>query len=403
LAVDTSIYGIGFVLSQEDEKGNRVPARYGSLPLSEVESRYSQSKLELYGLFRALKHYSIHLIGVKNLIVEVDAASIRGMLKRPDLSPSAAMNRWIQGILMFHFKLVHVAGKKHKAPDALSRRRFTEEENHLDPDPDGWVDDIALMAKATRVNNQVRRVVLVHTIRQEDKELESILRYLVTLEAPKFPTAKALRRFILKSNKFFIAGAAMYRKRNDGPPQKIIFDIPRRQEIVEEIHEDTGHRGQWAVQTATQLRFYWPRMREDIQYIVTSCHICQTRSTKKMHIPVTVSQPRALFEKVHVDVMRMPPARGMNWIVLCRDDSSGVTEGRALPKDTSKQLAVFFREQILLRYGAIGEVVTDNGPSLQGAFERLTKEFNVRQSRSRHTTHKQTEWSNEPTLPSRKL
>lgn len=98
-----------------------------------------------------------------------------------------------------------------------------------------------------------------------------------------------------------------------------------------------------------------------------------------MHIPVTVSQPAALFEKVHVDVMKMPPARGMNWIVLCRDDSSGVTEGRALPRDTSKHLAAFFREQILYRYGAIREVVTDNGPSLHGAFERLTKEFNVHQ------------------------
>lgn len=57
LSVDSSIHGIGFVLSQENEQGKRVPARYGSLPLSEAESRYAQSKLELYGLFRALKHY----------------------------------------------------------------------------------------------------------------------------------------------------------------------------------------------------------------------------------------------------------------------------------------------------------------------------------------------------------
>jgi hypothetical protein len=81
-----------------------------------------------------------------------------------------------------------------------------------------------------------------------------------------------------------------------------------------------------------------------------------------MHTPVTISQPNALFEKVHVDVMKMPSAQGMNWIVLCRDDPSGATEGRALPKDTSRHLAAFFREQILYRYGAIQEVITDNGP-----------------------------------------
>ena len=42
------------------------------------------------------------------------------MLKNPDITPSAAVNRWIIGILSFHFVLVHVPGSKH-GPDGLSR------------------------------------------------------------------------------------------------------------------------------------------------------------------------------------------------------------------------------------------------------------------------------------------
>ena len=221
LSVDSSIHGIGFVLSQENESGKRVPARYGSLPLTSVEARYGQSKLELYGLFRALKHYCLYLVGVKNLIVEVDAASIKGMLNNPDLQASATINRWIQGILMFHFKLEHVPGYKHKAPDALSRRRFSENENLPETDPDGWVDDIALLSTAVRSETKTKRVGLAQGTRPEDRELESILRYLVTLKAPKFNNPKDLRRFVLKTNKFFVSGNAMYRKRNDGPPQKV--------------------------------------------------------------------------------------------------------------------------------------------------------------------------------------
>lgn len=122
LSVDSSIHGIGFVLSQEDEKGRRVPARYGSLPLSPVESRYAQSKLELYGLFHALKEYKLHLVGIKNLIIKVDAACIPGMLKNPTIQADDAVNRWIAGIRLFRYqKMVHVPGHKHKAPDALSR------------------------------------------------------------------------------------------------------------------------------------------------------------------------------------------------------------------------------------------------------------------------------------------
>ncbi|ETW80785.1 hypothetical protein HETIRDRAFT_452291 [Heterobasidion irregulare TC 32-1] len=65
-------------------------------------------KLELYGLFCALQLLKMYLIGVQNLIVEVDAHYIKGMLTNPDLEPSTSINRWIVSILTFHFTLVHV-------------------------------------------------------------------------------------------------------------------------------------------------------------------------------------------------------------------------------------------------------------------------------------------------------
>ena len=122
LSVDSSIIAVGFILSQLDEQGRKRPARYGSIPMNEREARYSQPKLELYGLFRALRAYRLYLVGVKRLIVEVDAKYIKGMLNEPDLQPNATLNRWIQGILLFDFELVHVPAEKHKGPDALSRR-----------------------------------------------------------------------------------------------------------------------------------------------------------------------------------------------------------------------------------------------------------------------------------------
>ena len=120
--MDTSYIAIGFILSQRDDQGRKRPARYGSIPLNEREARYSQPKLELYGLFRALRAFRLHLVGVKHLQVEVDAKYIKGMLNEPDLQPNASINRWIQGILLFDFELMHVPADKHKGPDALSRK-----------------------------------------------------------------------------------------------------------------------------------------------------------------------------------------------------------------------------------------------------------------------------------------
>ena len=44
--------------------------------MSKVESWYSQPKLELFGLYRALRQYRLYIIGIKNLYVEVDAKYI---------------------------------------------------------------------------------------------------------------------------------------------------------------------------------------------------------------------------------------------------------------------------------------------------------------------------------------
>ena len=51
LAVDTSVIVVGFILSQEKEDGKHYLNCFGSISLMSIESRYSQAKLKLYGLF----------------------------------------------------------------------------------------------------------------------------------------------------------------------------------------------------------------------------------------------------------------------------------------------------------------------------------------------------------------
>src|ERR1700677_2834241 len=98
-----------------------------------------------FGLYRALCSWRIYIIGIKTLHVEVDALYIKGMLNEPDLQPNATINHWIQGILMFDFKLIHVPATRFLGPDALSRRPLAEGEEAV-PDDDEWLDNIALFS-----------------------------------------------------------------------------------------------------------------------------------------------------------------------------------------------------------------------------------------------------------------
>jgi len=146
VAVDTSPIAVGFYLAQADpdEPKKRFFARFGSITLNERECRFSQPKLKLYGLFHALRALKMYIIGVRNLVVEVDCRSIKGMLDNPNLAPNASMNRWIIAIRMFHFELVHVPGILH-GPDGLSRRPSQPDDAPDEEDGEefeDWIDQV---------------------------------------------------------------------------------------------------------------------------------------------------------------------------------------------------------------------------------------------------------------------
>jgi hypothetical protein len=398
LAVDTSKSAVGIVLLQIDESGKRRPARYGSIPLNSVEANYSQPKLELYGLYRALRAYRLHLVGVKKLIVEVDAKYIKGMLNAPDLIPNAAMNRWIQGIMMFDFVLKHVPGKTHLAADALSRRPLGEGERVIE-DEDDWLDNISLYTGAPDVPGEVFNFQYLSQVHPQyspeslpsfyfvatvrlDEDLRIIYKFLTTLEAPSHNNVQDQRRFIRKATQFFVRDGKMWKRRKGSSPLLVILDHARRLAILTQAHEGLGHRGEQSVFETVRERYFWPHLRQDIHCHVRSCHQCQIRSTVKMKIPITVSAPATIFTKIYVDVMDMTESiQGHKYIVCARDDLSRATECRALVKNDSISLMRFFWEQVYCRYGAIGEVVTDNGPEVKGAFAELLRRLNIPQVR----------------------
>jgi transposase InsO family protein len=59
----------------------------------------------------------------------------------------------------------------------------------------------------------------------------------------------------------------------------------------------------------------------------------------------------------------------------------GTCEAKPLRKANSKSLATFFWENIFCRYGAPQKVITDNGPEVQDAFDKLLKRLEIPQIR----------------------
>jgi len=62
------------------------------------------------------------------------------MLNNPDIQPGAMVNRWIVGIKLFQFELVHVPGRLHTGPDGLSWHAISPNDPVEEDNVDDWLN-----------------------------------------------------------------------------------------------------------------------------------------------------------------------------------------------------------------------------------------------------------------------
>ena len=182
----------------------------------------------------------------------MDAKYIKGMINNPDIQPNATINRWIAGILLFDFKLVHVPGKQHGGPDGLSRRLNTEEEEE-DEEPEGshehWIDDMYCFAQEGNEGegeNPIAPIPYSEEDRQLDQKLEKVRQYLEGINAPQETSEEEIRKFVRYASNFFVTEGRMYRKHKLGHHQTVPKPTKRYQ-LIRQAHDEMGHKGTYSV------------------------------------------------------------------------------------------------------------------------------------------------------------
>ena len=363
LAVDTSYIVVGFHLCQcdRDDPRKRYYARFGSITLNDREACFSQPKLELYGLYRALRSQKLYLIGIHNIVIEVDTQYIKGMLANADSEPSTSINRWILAILTFHFTLVHVPGTFH-GPDSLSRRRPQPgDQEEPDDDFDDWVDRVhGLMhminnrtlrthkddiTTAAFITNKVDStdvpipeddspvtyadVPLTVAAQLADDRLLLVQRWLDTLQRPADLSDSDFTTFVRYAMSFFLRSGKLWHKDLQGC-HRIVAEPSARLTILRASHDEVGHKGFYATNVLISLWFWWPLMCADIHWFVRTCRPCQLRQIRNVLIPPIVATPAPLFGKMYIDTMHMPKSGGFRYIIQGRCSLSHFVECRML-------------------------------------------------------------------------
>ena len=179
---------------------------------------------------------------------------------------------------------------------------------------------------------------------------------------------------------FFVKASKLWRKDPQGF-HKIVAATSSRVKILYDAHDGVGHKGFYATNALISQRFWWPCMKADIAWFVKTCRICQQRQTRNILIPPVVATPAPLFSRIYIDTMHMPKLGGFKYLVQGRCSLSHFPEFRKLRAETAVTLGDWLFEDVICRWGALSEIITDNGQAFIKAVAYLAKKYHIRHVR----------------------
>ncbi|GBN96200.1 Transposon Ty3-G Gag-Pol polyprotein [Araneus ventricosus] len=234
----------------------------------------------------------------KEFILDTDASNegtgavpAKNNLQKICREPEGQIARWIQTLQEYDFEIQHGKGTSHGNADVLSRRPCKESCKHCTNAEKkfGMETDISvkvLTTEDTWSSSEVQKAQL------EDLAIRPILeKKLNSEDRPSWqeiaPESPAKKRYWAFWDSLHLKDGVLYRKweSDDGISCRwqLILPKSRIQEVLRETHDSAsgGHFGVMKTLNKTRERFYWDRLRADVEKWCRECHACESRKGPK--------------------------------------------------------------------------------------------------------------------------
>ena len=118
------LHGFGALLIQKEEDGKPRLIEAHSQSITDTQSRYSATELEMAGLYIAIKAFHHYLAGAPDFTAVVDHSALVGIFQKDLMSiENTRLLRFREKLLAYPgMKVLWQAGVRHQMADALSRR-----------------------------------------------------------------------------------------------------------------------------------------------------------------------------------------------------------------------------------------------------------------------------------------
>ena len=424
---DASNFAVAGIISQQDQFGNWRPVAFWSRKMIPAEQNYEthdQELLAIVALFQQWRHYcegAAHPIEVWS-----DHNNLRGFMKQKQLNSRQA--RWALKLAAYDFEIFHQAGKTNPAdgpsrrpdyegvsewntrllptlqnklaltseiPVALSEREGSEDV--LDVASLGVAEDRTLsrnrreileylgpMFQLAGVQVIIPRREVRATPESPYEESQRPMKTLIKELQAKDDWTKKIRseheepghRQRGRVNKWQFDSEGLLRRNGC---LYIPGDQAVREELISRNHDDplAGHFGTDKTLELIQRKYYWPACGEQVRNYVKTCDVCQ-RTKVPRHKPYgelkSLPATNIPWKEITMDFVTGLPSskrRGVVYDSILVVVDRCTKMARYIPvttKITAVELAETFFEEIVLRYGVPGGIVSDRGSVFTSAF-----------------------------------
>ena len=408
---DASKRQLGAVITQ-----NNRPIAFFSRKLSEAQSKYSVTELELLAMVECLKEFKGMLWGQK-ITIHTDHVN----LMRDALGLSSdRVYRWRLLLEEYAPKIVYIKGEVNTVADAISRLEYNPE---INPDRKCFYSDktkkylffgesavstdhrcmaiTKLLVDYTNVSDEKSNTSHINDVFANRSEEEEYYPLTVSEIAESQQNDTGLQEDLRKSKRHLalrvIEGTEVIVYKGN----RLYIPKDLRKRAVVWYHHALQHPGHTRQEETMSATMYWSGIRTDIRKHVKSCVNCQkNKNSSQQYGKLPEKEPATIpWEWLCCDLIGPYTLKGLDGTVvdfMCLtmiDPATGWFEVVELPltdvvsekgdvsekfDKTSARISRLINQCWLSRYPRPRYVIYDNGSEFKLHFERLFDDFGVK-------------------------
>ena len=374
LCTDASDIGLGGVLMQHRDGGLK-PIAYTSRLCTSAERNYSVTERETLAVIYCLEHFRDIILGYE-IKVFTDHMAIQNLFKYKNLRGRLA--RWFTILQNYDVKFQYIRGNKNTAADALSR--------NIPPKTSEDTVVFSLQEFVTLSHEELLEE------QYKDEKFHDIIEYLRDTDNNDPPPVTirhgkencTISHFTLVNDLLYHTSTPQSKEVTRETVSQLVIPQTLVKDVLKLLHDSptSSHPGRDKTYHQAQLKYFWPKMRQDIYLHVENCLTC-AQIKGNPHSPAPILEypiPSKPWQRIHIDTLELPLSEnGYKYLFVAIDYFSRYCILQPIPNKKAETIATTIINQIICNYSTPHTIITDQGSEyVNQIMSELCNQFSIK-------------------------